>query len=63
MIRKTKLTSILALLRARVATDEHGATAIEYALIAAGVGAAVSVTVWNLGSTTRNLYASLAAMF
>jgi pilus assembly protein Flp/PilA len=63
MIRKTKLTSILTLLRARVATDEQGATAIEYALIAAGVGAAVSVTVWNLGSTTRNLYASLAAMF
>jgi pilus assembly protein Flp/PilA len=63
MIRKTKLTSILTLLRARVATDEQGATAIEYALIAAGVGAAVSVTVWNLGSTTRNLYASLAAIF
>jgi Flp pilus assembly pilin Flp len=63
MSRTTKLSSIIALLRARLAADEEGATAIEYALIAAGVGAAVSATVWSLGSTTHNLYASLAAMF
>jgi Flp pilus assembly pilin Flp len=63
MTRKSKLSSVLAVLRARVATDETGATAIEYGLIACGVGAAVAATVWSLGSTTHNLYASLAAMF
>ena len=54
---------MLALMRGRLAGDEHGATAIEYALIAAGIGAAVAATVWSLGSTTKNFYASLAAMF
>jgi pilus assembly protein Flp/PilA len=63
MTRKSKLSSVLAVLRARVATDETGATAIEYGLIACGVGAAVATTVWSLGSTTHNFYASLAAMF
>ena len=47
----------------RLAADEHGATAIEYALIAAGIGAAVAATVYSLGTTTRSLYANLAAMF
>jgi Flp pilus assembly pilin Flp len=61
--RASKLSSTLALLRARIATDEHGATAIEYALVASGVGAAVAATVWSLGSTTHNFYANLAAMF
>jgi pilus assembly protein Flp/PilA len=63
MPRKTKLSSTLALLRARLAADEEGATAIEYALMASGIGAAVAAAVWSLGSTTHNFYASLAAMF
>ena len=63
MPSKTKLSSTLALLRARLVTDEEGATAIEYALMASGIGTAVAATVWSLGSTTHNLYASLAAMF
>ncbi|TMJ05117.1 MAG: Flp family type IVb pilin [Alphaproteobacteria bacterium] len=33
--------------------DESGATAIEYALIAAGIAAAIIVTVTNLGSTIK----------
>ena len=33
--------------------DECGATAIEYALIAAGIGAAVIATVMNLGTTIK----------
>jgi Flp pilus assembly pilin Flp len=61
--RASTLTATLALLRSRLATDEHGATAIEYALVASGVGAAVAATVWSLGSTTTSFYASLAAMF
>ena len=34
--------------------DERGATAIEYALIAAGIGATVAATVYNLGSTVKS---------
>jgi Flp pilus assembly pilin Flp len=40
------------------------ATAIEYALIASGIGAAVAATVWSVGSSLKaNFYDSLAAMF
>jgi pilus assembly protein Flp/PilA len=34
----------------RFAADNSGATAIEYGMIAAGIGAAVAGTVYNLGS-------------
>ena len=60
--RKSTLRPTLALLRTRIATNEEGATAIEYALIACGIGAAVAATVWSLGSTTNAFYASLAAL-
>jgi Flp pilus assembly pilin Flp len=43
--------------------DETGATAIEYALIAAGIGAAVAATVFSVGSSTANLYQSVANLF
>jgi Flp pilus assembly pilin Flp len=43
--------------------DERGATAIEYALIAASVGAAIAATVFNLGSTVRNLYTQVQGIF
>jgi pilus assembly protein Flp/PilA len=33
--------------------DEQGATAIEYALIAAGIGATVASTVYGLGSNLK----------
>ena len=33
--------------------DERGATAIEYALIAAGVGATIAATVYNMGSQIK----------
>jgi len=61
--KRSSLGSTLAVLRARMATDEHGATAIEYALVASGIGAAVAATVWSLGTTTNAFYASLANMF
>lgn len=61
--KRSSLGSTLALLRARMATDEHGATAIEYALVASGIGAAVAATVWSLGTTTNAFYASLANLF
>jgi Flp pilus assembly pilin Flp len=33
--------------------DEGGATAIEYAMIAAGVGATIASTVWGLGTNLK----------
>jgi pilus assembly protein Flp/PilA len=60
MSKNSKLRSIVALLRARMAADEGGATAIEYALIASGIGAAVAATVWSLGSKTNALYTGIA---
>jgi len=34
----------------RFRADESGATAIEYAMIAAGVGATIAATVYNMGT-------------
>ena len=48
MSSKTKLRDTIVLMRRRRAGDEQGATAIEYALIAAGIGAAVVATVYSL---------------
>jgi Flp pilus assembly pilin Flp len=46
-----------------LANDEHGANAIEYALIASGGGAAVASAVYQLGSTTQGLYSHLSSLF
>ena len=62
MSSKTKLRDTIALMRRRLAGNEQGATAIEYALIAAGIGAAVAATVYSIGTATKGLYSSLAAM-
>ena len=59
----SKLRRTLALMRRRLAHDEQGATAIEYALIAAGIAVAIAAAVTSLGSATSNLYASVAAIF
>jgi pilus assembly protein Flp/PilA len=46
----------------RFLADEHGATAIEYALIASGIGAAIASIVFGVGSTVvNNLYNRIAA--
>ena len=55
--------SATALLR-RFGTNESGATAIEYALIAASIGAVIASTIWGLGADLKsNFYDKLAAMF
>ena len=36
--------------------DQKGATAIEYALIAAGIGATIAATVYNMGSTLKTVW-------
>jgi pilus assembly protein Flp/PilA len=60
---RTTLRSTMALFRARIARDERGATAIEYALIAAGIGVAIAATVTGLGSVVKGLYDAVAAAF
>jgi Flp pilus assembly pilin Flp len=56
--------SAAAALVERFLRDTGGATAIEYGLVAAGIGGTVAVTVWNLGSAVKEtLYDKLAAMF
>jgi pilus assembly protein Flp/PilA len=47
----------------RFARDEQGATAIEYALIAAGITVAIATTVSLVGSKTNALFSSVAALF
>jgi Flp pilus assembly pilin Flp len=61
-MRKFSLRLRVALLSRRVARGEDGATAIEYAMIAAGVGAVVAATVHSLGATTAGLYQSIASL-
>jgi pilus assembly protein Flp/PilA len=52
----------LSLVLNRFIGDTSAATAIEYALIAAGVGAAIAGTVYNLGTTIQTtLYDKIGA--
>jgi pilus assembly protein Flp/PilA len=41
--------------------DERGATAIEYALIAAGIAAVIITAVNSLGDSVRTMYATISA--
>jgi Flp pilus assembly pilin Flp len=44
--------------------DTRGTTAIEYALVAAGIGVAVAGTIWNVGAEVRTtLYDKLVNLF
>ena len=47
---------------ARFIADESGATAIEYAMIASGIGAAVVTTVYTLGDKVKALFTSVSAL-
>jgi pilus assembly protein Flp/PilA len=42
----------------RLARDEAGATAVEYALMLGGVAAAIIVMIYVLGSKVNNLYSN-----
>ncbi|MBX9824566.1 MAG: Flp family type IVb pilin [Xanthobacteraceae bacterium] len=47
----------------RFRDDQHGATAIEYAMIAAGISIAIAGTVMSLGSHLKaEFYEKLAAL-
>jgi Flp pilus assembly pilin Flp len=59
----SRLRSTLALMRQCLVADERGATAIEYALVAAGVGAAIAATVFGFGSALKTtFYDKIAAL-
>ncbi len=40
--------------------DENGATAIEYAMIASGVGAFIAATVWSFGASVKALFTKVS---
>ena len=64
MSNNVTLRSTIAVMGDFLVADERGATAIEYAMIAAGIGAAIAVTVFGLGNELKtNFYDRIAAMF
>ena len=62
-MQRFTMTSFIAGHAARFAHDENGATAIEYAMIAAGIAGAIIATVTTLGTTVKGMYESVAAIF
>jgi pilus assembly protein Flp/PilA len=53
-----------ARLALRFLADERGATAIEYAMIAAGIGATLAATIWGLGTDIKtSLYDKIGNAF
>jgi pilus assembly protein Flp/PilA len=53
----------MALVGERLGADEQGATAIEYALIAAGVSAVIAATVFSFGTDLKTtFYDRIAAL-
>ena len=64
MTRTSRLRRIITPACVRFIVDERGATAIEYALMAAGIGVTISATVFSVGSAVKtNLYDKIAAAF
>jgi Flp pilus assembly pilin Flp len=60
---KSQPRFLVAMLGRHESGEPDGASAIEYALIASGIGAAVAATVYSFGTSTANLYQSIANMF
>jgi len=58
MIQSSTLAACASL--RRFLRDEGGATAIEYAMIAAGVSVAIVVSLISLGSNVTGFYSSVA---
>ena len=44
---------------ARFWADESGATAIEYAMVASGIGAFLAATVYTLGGKVKGLFTTI----
>jgi pilus assembly protein Flp/PilA len=63
MTSKVDILSSAVRSAGRFLADERGATAIEYALIASGIGAAIAATVFGVGTTVvTNLYNKIAGV-
>jgi len=43
--------------------DESGATAIEYAMVASGIGVAISTVVYALGGKVKTLFTTVSSAF
>ncbi len=64
MIKVKDIFAIAGREASRFAADEGGAAAIEYAMIAAGVGAALAATIASMGSSVKTtLYDKLSSIF
>ncbi len=61
MTQLDDLTAIRPLVK-RFLSDERGATAIEYAMIASGIAVAIATTIVSLSSTVNGLYTSVATV-
>ena len=46
----------------RFCADESGATAIEYAMVASGIGVAVSAMVYALGGKVKALFTNVSGL-
>jgi pilus assembly protein Flp/PilA len=57
-----KADSLMSTIR-RFARDENGATAIEYAMIAAGIAVAVVATVTALGSSVSAMFTTVKSAY
>jgi pilus assembly protein Flp/PilA len=57
MLKQTTF-AIIPLLR-RFARNEGGGTAIEYAMVASGIGVAVAGAITSLGTNVKSLYATV----
>jgi len=55
-LRKAKFPAFMV----RFINDEGGATAIEYAMIASGVGVVIAASVVSLGSNVKGLFTSVS---
>jgi pilus assembly protein Flp/PilA len=62
-MQRFRVTSFIAGQATRFARDENGATAIEYAMIAAGIATAIVATVNALGITVKGMYESILPGF
>jgi pilus assembly protein Flp/PilA len=62
-MQRFRVTSFIAGQATRFARDENGATAIEYAMIAAGIATAIVTTVGALGTTVKGMYESVLLGF
>ena len=46
----------------RFCADESGATAIEYAMVASGIGVVISAAVYSLGGKVKALFTNVSGM-